>query len=418
MKAGAAKSFSGAVMPLAVDPRKPLNLGSQDFADNKYGYYAYLRDNMPVARGRVATLKVHLLSRYEDCMALVKDPRFGRNRSHITGGSRLPFPLPKSLQMLALSMIVEDDPEHRRLRTLVQKAFAPKSLVAMQADMERMAHGLLDDVDRSVVVDLQQAYALHIPTAVIAGLVGVDQEHMPRFQNSLRMLNTGFTGWSIFRTLVWDLRKSVEFVRELIASKRRRPGEDLLTQLIEAEEDGDRLSEEELISMVFLLIVAGYETTVHLISNAVITLLQHPQQLARLRAEPALMGAAVEEVLRFLPPVHGTKMNYAREDLRIAGADIAKGDMVMPLLASANRDARMFVDPDVFDIERANNKHLSFSQGNHFCLGAFLARMETKVALSVLLQRSPDLRLAVPADTLQVAAMPGWHRYKAVPVWL
>ncbi len=401
-----------------VDPNKRLNIASQDFADHKYDYYTYLREHLPVAPGRVAMLKVNLVSRYEDCLALVKDPRFGRNRSNITGGSRIPFPVPKSIEMLALSMIVEDDPEHKRLRTLVQKAFAPKSLAYLQDDMEQMAHQLLDTAMAKGQTDLQADYALQIPSAVIARMVGIDRNELPRFQNSLRVLNNGLTGWNILRTMFWDLRKTVEYVRELIERKRQQPGEDILSQLIEAEEDGDRLSEDELISMLFLLIIAGYETTVHLITNGVLTLLQHPDELARLRADMDLMGSAVEEILRYLPPVHGTKMNYAREDVDIAGVTIAKGEVAVPLLGSANRDGSVFANPDVFDITRDPNKHLSFSQGNHFCLGAFLARMETKTALRVLLERCPDLRLAVPGDSLQVAAMPLWHRYTSLPVLL
>ncbi len=401
-----------------IDAKKPLNIGSEDFARHKYEYYAYLREHMPVSKGRVAMLKVNMVARYEDCLALVKDPRFGRNRTNITGGKRIPFPVPKSIEMLALSMIVEDDPEHKRLRTLVQKAFAPKSLAVMQDDMERMAHELLDAAMARGSVDLQKEYALQIPSAVIARMVGIGSAEMPRFQNSLRVLNSGFTGWNILRTLTWDLRKTVAYVRELIDDKRRNPGDDILTRLIEAEEDGDRLSEDELISMLFLLIVAGYETTVHLITNGVITLLQHPHELARLRGDMALMGSAVEEILRFLPPVHGTKMNYAREDVDIGGVTISKGEVAVPLLACANRDAAVFENPDTFDITRDPNKHLSFSQGNHFCLGAFLARMETKTALRVLLERSPNLRLAVPQEQLQLAAMPFWHRYTSLPVHL
>ena len=418
MASTAPAAAAGMITGRFVDASKPLNIGSEDFARHKYEYYAYLRAHLPVARGRLAMLKVNMVARYEDCQALVKDPRFGRNRTHITGGKRIPFPVPKSIEMLALSMIVEDDPEHKRLRTLVQKAFAPKSLAVMQDDMERMAHELLDAAMAKGRVDLQKEYALQIPSAVIARMVGIDRAEMPRFQNSLRVLNSGFTGWNILRTLTWDLRKTVAYVRELIDRKRRNPGDDILTRLIEAEEDGDRLSEDELVSMLFLLIIAGYETTVHLITNGVITLLQHPAELMRLRGDMALMGSAVEEILRFLPPVHGTKMNYAREDVEIAGVMIRKGEVAVPLLACANRDAAVFDNPDLFDITRDPNKHLSFSQGNHFCLGAFLARMETHTALRVLLERSPNLRLAVPHEELQLAAMPLWHRYTSLPVHL
>ena len=209
--------------------------------------------------------------------------------------------------------------------------------------------------------------------------------------------------------MFWDLRKSVAFVRDQVEKKRANPGEDILSALIHAEEDGDRLTEDELVSMVFLLIVAGFETTTSLISNSIITFNHHPDQLERLHNEPRLLSSAVEELLRFAGPIHGTKMNYARQDMELRGVHIPKGTAVMPLLGSANRDETVFEDPDRFDIARDPNKHLSFSQGNHFCLGAFLARMETKIALETLYQRFEKLDFV---DEPEVAPMPGWYRYK------
>ena len=162
--------------------------------------------------------------------------------------------------------------------------------------------------------------------------------------------------------------------------------------------DLDKLDEDELIAMMFLLIFAGYETTVHLITNAVLTLLQHPDELAKLKSNPELAEGAVEEVLRFRGPVHGTKPNWAREDIEMHGVLIKRGTPVMPLLGAANRDPRQFPNPEVFDIERTPNKHLAFGYGIHMCLGAWLARLETRVALNTLFRRNPNLSLSVPAD--------------------
>ena len=410
-------------MALKAYKRGVLNLLDKDFRDHKFEYYAYLRDHQPVAQMRIAFMKVVGVARYDDCLALVKDSRFGRNRARITGGSRMPFPLPKNLALLAQSMIVEDDPEHRRLRQLVQKAFAPKSLADLDGWVVNMTHELLDEaISRSgepgAVIDLQRDYALKIPTAVIARMVGIDQQDMPRFQSSLSILTQGLSGWSVLRTVAWDLGKTIRFVRELIAAKRKAPAQDILSALIEAEEDGDRLSEDEIVSLVFLLIIAGYETTVHLISNGVVALLSHPEQLQRVRETPELMGSAVEEMLRYCGPIHGTKMNYAAQDLEIAGVPISKGTPVVPLLGSANRDERVFSDPDRFDISRDPNRHLAFSQGNHFCLGAFLARMEARIAIASLLERCPDLALAVPREQLKIQSLPLWHRYNDVPLRL
>lgn len=399
-----------------LDPGKPLNLNDSNFVNNKYEYYKWLREHSPVHVGKISVIKIFLLSRYEDCLSLTKDPRFLRNRSTITGGGKFPFPLPKSMSLVADSMIIEDDPEHKRLRNLVQKAFAPKVLRGMEENIEAMSHELLDAVEGQDSFELKQAYALPIPVNVIGRLVGVSQDLMPRFRDSIRYLSEGFSGWSMLRTVVFDIPKAVKLVREMIAEKRENPADDILTGLIEAEEEGDRLSENELISMIFLLIIAGFETTVNLISNGVVALTQHPEQMARLRSEPELFGSAVEEILRFNGPLHGTKMTYAREDIELHGVTIPKGSSVMPLLGAANHDPEVFANPEVFDIARTPNRHLGFSQGNHFCLGAFLARMETKIALKTLLERYPNLQLAVPAKELQLQKLPGWHRYYDVPV--
>ncbi|MEM7078075.1 MAG: cytochrome P450 [Pseudomonadota bacterium] len=401
-----------------LSAERPLNLMDKHFHQNKWAYYQYLRDHLPVHPAKIAVAKIIVVARYDDCMNLVKDPRFGRNRGRIMGKgeSPLPFPVPKNIRALAQSMILEDDPEHRRLRNMVQKAFAPKNINALGDDIEALAHRLLDELIPQQTFDLQQAYALQIPVKVIAGIMGLNDEHMVKFQQSLRVLSEGLSGWNVMRTLLWDIRRSANFMREVIEEKRRNPGDDILSNLIQPGEDGDCLSEDELLSMIFLLIIAGYETTVNLVTNGVHALLTHPDQLARLRAEPELVGSAVEEMLRFCGPVHGTKMNYAREDLEIGGVEISKGTGMMPLLGSANRDERFFAQPEIFDIARSDNKHLSFSQGNHFCLGAFLARMETRIAIKVLIERLPDLRLAIPGDDVEILARPGWHRLGGLPV--
>jgi cytochrome P450 len=263
-----------------------------------------------------------------------------------------------------------------------------------------------------------QVYALPIPVTVIKELVGVSDEDMPRFRSGVRVLSAGFTGWNFLRTIIWDLPATIRFVRELIARKRADPGDDILTGLIQADEAGERLSDDELVSMVMLLILAGYETTVHLITNSVVSLLLHPEQLARLRAEPELVGSAVEEVLRYYGPVQSTKPAYAREDVTIHGVTIPKGATVMPLLGAANHDPAVFERPEAFDITRTPNRHLGFGQGIHYCLGAPLARMETRIALRTLLERNPNLRLTMQPHELSVEPVPSWHRYAALPVVL
>lgn len=403
---------------VTLDLKKPLSLASKDLAEHRFEYYAYLRAHRPVHQAKILGMKVMVTSRYDDCLYVAKSNDFLRNRATVTGGSRLPFPMPKSIALLAESMITQDDPEHKRLRSIVQKVFAPKNINLLADRVEAYCHELIDKCLMAREIDLQRDFALPLPTRVIGEMVGVKPDEMHKIQKLVHILSSGLTGWSLVRTIGWDLRKVIQYFRELIDAKRRDPGDDLLSALIHSEEDGEKLSEDELVSLVFLLIVAGFETTVHLIANGAIALLDHPSEMQKLRENPELMGSTVEEMLRYAGPVQGTKMNYAVRDLELRGVHIPKGMPVMPLLGSANRDEDVFVEPDRFDITRDPNKHLSFSQGNHFCLGAFLARMETKTAFQVLLDRTEDIALSIPRDKLEVVAMPGWHRHKGLPVTL
>jgi cytochrome P450 len=397
----------------------PIDITSHEFIQNKDAYYRWLREEAPVYKGKLSIINVYLLSRYDDCVAMLKDPRFVRDRTTVTGGrNRLPIPVPKAVALLARNMILADEPEHRRLRNLVHTAFTPRALARLEGRIERLTHELLDAAEPQGRVDLMQVYALPIPVTVIKELVGVSDEDMPRFRSGVRVLSAGFTGWNFLRTIIWDLPATIRFVRELIARKRADPGDDILTGLIQADEAGERLSDDELVSMVMLLILAGYETTVHLITNSVVSLLLHPEQLARLRAEPELVGSAVEEVLRYYGPVQSTKPAYAREDVTIHGVTIPKGATVMPLLGAANHDPAVFERPEAFDITRTPNRHLGFGQGIHYCLGAPLARMETRIALRTLLERNPNLRLTMQPHELSVEPVPSWHRYAALPVVL
>ena len=395
---------------------KPPNLASRAFADHKVEVYARLRERAPVCHGRIAVLRVALVSRYDDCIALLKDARFVRNRTTATGGSRLPLPMGRSVALMAQSMIVEDDPAHRRLRNLVSRAFTPRAVARLEPRIEALTQRLLDAVEKHGCADLMAHYALPLPVTVIGELVGVSERDLPRFQHSVRAVTRGLSGWSLLRTLFWDLRRAVSFTRGLIERKRAEPGDDLLTGLIQAEEAGDRLSEDELVSMVFLLIVAGYETTVHLITNGVAALLEHPEQLARLRAEPELLDSAVEEILRYRGPVQGTKPGFPIRDVTLRGVTIRRGTPTVPLLGSANRDPAAFPEPEVFDIARQPNHHLGFGHGAHVCLGAQLARLEARIALRSLLERNPNLRLAVSPEALRLGNVPLWHRYQSLPV--
>ncbi|MEL6457033.1 MAG: cytochrome P450 [Cyanobacteria bacterium J06621_15] len=357
---------------------------------------------------------------------MLNDSRFIRDRTTITGGSKsfipLPLPsfisLPKSVELMAQNMIYEDEPDHKRLRSLVHQAFTRKSLSKISTRIEQLTNELLDKAEAKGTVDLKEAYALPIPVTVIQEMVGVADEDMSELYKGIETIIDGFSGWRIVRTMFWDMPRLSKFLRKLIERKRDNPGEDMLTGLIQAEEEGESLSEDEIVGMVFLLIGAGFETTVQLITNGVLTLLQHPEQLARLRNNPDLIEPAIEEILRFSGPVQSTEANYAAEDITLHGVTIPKGATVFPFLGAANHDPAAFENPEVFDITRSPNKHLGFGSGIHYCLGAPLARMETKIAITNLLKRNPNLRLAVDPSELEIQARPGFHMYKSLPVIL
>ncbi len=401
------------------DVRRPVDLNKSAFHDHKYAWYEWMREEAPVCTGKISVMKVTLVSRYDDCKMVLSDPRFMRNRGTARGkgSSPMPFPLPKSIAALAKSMIIQDDPEHRRLRSLVNKGFSPRAVAALTDRVAGLADEMLDGLSQKQgPIDLLSDYARPIPMRVIADMVGVSRDEAQQFASIMGTLTQGLTGMKMIRTLFWDLRPAQRFVRDLIQRKRAQPGDDILSELIHAEDEGDRLSEDELVAMVFLLMIAGFETTQHLITNGVRTLIEHPASLERLRADSDLWGSAVEEIVRYRGPIHGTKLQYAAEDVTLHGETISRGSPVMPMLGAANHDPRVFEKPDEFDITRSPNHHLGFGFGPHFCLGRQLALMETRVALEKIFSRHPGLSLAVPASELEIGAMPGWHRHVSLPV--
>jgi cytochrome P450 PksS len=208
----------------------------------------------------------------------------------------------------------------------------------------------------------------------------------------------------------------LRYIRRLVQSRRTDPKDDLVTALVEAREAGDQLSEDELLGMISLLLIAGHETTVNLIGNGILSLIEYPDQMDRLRNEPALIKSAVEELLRYNGPLETATERYPREDVTIAGVTIPRGERVLAVLASANRDERQFDNPDTLDLAREPNRHLAFGLGVHYCLGAPLARLEGQIAINTLLRRVPDLRLAVPRDSLSWRPGLVLHGLKSLPL--
>jgi cytochrome P450 len=299
---------------------------------------------------------------------------------------------------------------------LINKAFTSRMVNQMQDRVRQIAAELLAKVQDQGRMELIDDYAFPLPIIVIAEMLGVSTADRDRF----RVWSDAFIGEpesdEEMRGTTELMIEFTDYLRNIFTERRARPQDDLITALIEVEEAGDKLSEPELFSMVILLIVAGHETTVNLIGNGALALLQYPDQMAALKADPSLMPAAIEELLRYNGPVERSTPRWATEDVAIGGQTIRQGEMVMVVLGSANRDAAQFEQPADLDIQRRDNKHLAFGLGIHYCVGAPLARMEGRIALETLLDRLPNLRLAAPVDQLQWRTVPLIRGLKRLPV--
>jgi cytochrome P450 len=312
------------------------------------------------------------------------------------------------------SMLSVDEPDHRRLRGLVSRAFTPRYMEGLRPRVQEIADELLDQVQNRGRVDVLEDYAYPLPINVISEMLGVPREDRAQVRAWSAALASGLGKRD--DGLEAHMRAFGEYAARLVAEKRRHPAGDLVSMLVAIEEEGDRLSERELLSMITLLIFAGHETTSNLIATGALMLLDHPDQLARLVADPGLVAAAVEELLRFNGPATTTGPRFAREDVELAGQQIRKGDLLVVALVSANHDETRFTEPDELDIARTLGRHVAFGHGIHVCLGAPLARVEADVAFSTLLRRMPGLRLAVPRDQITWHATLNTRSLTALPV--
>jgi cytochrome P450 len=381
-----------------------VDLFDPEFKANPYPAYAGLRSEGPVHRVALPDGRgVWLVTRYEDVSAVLKDERFMKDwRNAMTPEqlAQIP-PIPEVMKPLTRNMLDTDPPDHERLRSLVQKAFTPRLIERMRPRVQAIADQLLDVVQDSGEMDLIDDYAFPLPITVIAELLGVSAEDRNRFREwSNAAVSEDTTQEYMEKVLLPHMQAFTDYLRAMFEEKRRNPKDDLISGLVRAEEAGDKLSEDELLAMVFLLLVAGHETTVNLIGNGMLALLQHPDQLQKLKDDPSLIKPAIEELLRYDGPVETSTERFARKDIAIGGTVIPKGEMVMVVIASADHDPERFANPDELDITRADNKHLAFGKGIHFCLGAPLARMEGQIAIGTLLRRMPNLRLADSPESL------------------
>jgi cytochrome P450 PksS len=382
-----------------------MNIVSAEFKADPFPFLARLRSEEPIHRTTLpdkTKTPVWLVTRYADVYALLKDERFPKDRrSALTPEQirKLPW-VPPMFRPLERNMLDLDGTDHTRLRALVHKAFTPRLVEQMRARVQTLADELLEGVARRHEMDLLNDYALPLPMTIITEILGVPTSDRHKFHKWSKAVVALSSPNPTVRVIpaIWMF---IRYLRRFFKVRRRDPQDDLASALIQAEEAGDKLSEDELLAMVFLLLIAGHETTVNLIGSGVLALLEHPDQMERLRREPSLIKPAVEELLRYTAPVFMSTERYAREDATIHGVTIPRGEMTFGVIGSANRDETVFENPDQLDITREPNKHLSFGQGIHFCLGAPLARMEAQIAVNTLLNRMPDLRLKVSPDSLR-----------------
>jgi cytochrome P450 len=398
------------------DERPLFDPADPALVEDPYPRYRRLREMEPVHR---APAGYWVLSRYADVAPLLRDPRLGKGFHRIAscpmaagrGGAGSPL-----VAEMSRWMLFQDPPDHTRLRGLVSRAFTPRAVERIRVRVQEVVDGLIDCVAGARGMDAIADFAFPLPVTVITEMLGFPTGDADRCRAwtiaAARVLDPCQTPEQLQRSMD-ALEHLSDYARGQIAVRRRAPRDDLLSVLIAAEADGERLSEDELVSTVSLLFGAGHETTVNLIGNGLLALLRHPGELSRLRSDASLVPNAVEELLRYDSPAQLVR-RWAHEDLEVGGVHIARGDELVLLVGAANRDPERFDDPDVVDVGRDDVRHVSFGGGPHFCLGAMLARMEAQIAFATLVSRLPDMELGT--DHVQWREHVVLRGLKALPV--
>lgn len=393
----------------------PLDMSSPEFHANPFPALAHHRATAPVSRIPFpGGGEVWFVTRYEDAIHVLKDS----HRFSVEPQSPELKAAHTDLTYMLLfngSMVASDPPAHTRLRGLVSKAFTPRFVEDLRPRVQEIADRLIDQVEPRGQMDLVDDFASPLPIIVIAEMLGVPAEDRNQIREWSKAIFDSLSG-DTSRACADKLQDFGVYTMNMIKRKRATPRHDLISQLVQVEENGSRLTDEELVAMVALLIFAGHETTVNLISNGMLALFTHPDQFARLRQDHTLIPAVVEEILRFHGSVVATGPRYATEDVELDGQLIRKGEVVIVSLAAANRDQAAFLRPDAFDTIRADGKHMAFGHGIHFCLGAQLARLEMHITLGTLLKRLPSLRLAVAPETLRWRGNPHTRGLCSLPL--
>jgi pimeloyl-[acyl-carrier protein] synthase len=376
-----------------------------DFTADPYPAYHVLRERDPVHWSE--PWGCWLLTRYADVVASLRDPpsfsnsgRFRPILENLPPETRAQVqPLERHFERGLLNV---DPPDHTRMRTLINKSFTPRAVAAMVPAIQQLVDQCLDQVQDQGRLDVIRDLAFPLPVIVVARMMGVppaDRDQFKEWSTAIVAFQaTGRTTPDTVRRSQVALLAMRDYLRAIAHARRQAPRDDLISAMVAAEEQGDTLSEEELLSTCVTMMIAGHETTTNLIATGLLNLLRHPAQLAQLRADPALVGSAVEELLRYDSPLQRNR-RVVTHDLEFGGKQMKRGQPVVQLLGAANRDPAQFADPDRLDLRRSPNAHLAFGRGVHFCLGAPLARLEAPIAHNAILRRLPGLQLAT--DELQ-----------------
>lgn len=373
----------------------------------------------PIVQGKIPFIgKMKFVTCHDPVMDMLKGAgTFAVDGRNAGRRSQLPmFFLPKAFKLLMSNMLSVDDPDHRRLRKAADTSFRTANIEALRPAIETIADGLLDKLASSGQQDLMQGYFNELPMLVICELLGLEQKDRDALSHEIKSFADIKNAWGMFKVAPAIKRMST-YLRTEFDAVRKNPKPGLISQFVSiADTDETRMSEEELLSMVFILFIAGHETTKNLLSCAVPCLLDHPEQLRALKVSPDLWPITVEELIRFNSPVQMTKPRYAKDDMMFHGQALKKGEMFMAFLAAANIDSDYFDDPLTFNIHREKVRHVGFGNGIHLCLGIQLARVEAQVALQRLFNRYPNLTLAVPKVNLQWGRRIGSRGLTSLPV--
>jgi len=404
------------------------------FQADPFSVFAKLRAMGPILKTRLPMLgECWITTTYESADKVLRDQKHfctdainAGHKSRTAMLGKLNWFLPRTMKAMVQNMLTMDEPDHRRLRNLVESAFVRQSVDELRPKIATIVDAHLDymeeiaevteEVEDVIFVDFQEEFARRVPLAVICELLGLPREDHDQFA---KWCDFGAAKGLV--SMVWAMRhmgKLERYLKKQFEECRREPRPGMISALVQAEHEGHKLSEDELLASVLVLLIAGHETTTHLITVGLVALDQHPEARAELMADWSKVSAAVDEMLRYNSTIQMTKPRYARQDVELYGQRIKRGEFVMPLLAAGNYDPAEFPDPDVFDINRPNNHHMAFGRGIHVCLGLKLAKAEAEIAFERLLTRYPKLQVATPYEKLKWSGRIGMRSLKELPVVL